>query len=131
MGVAENLELVREGYAAFSSGDVDTLLGLFTDDSVHSVPGSSPIAGDHKGPQDILKMYGTLAERSGGTMKVELESVMSDGANRVIAVHTSTAEREGKSITQRAALLFTIEDGKVVSIEDFFADIDEQDRFWS
>ena len=131
MGVAENLDLVRKGYAAFSAGDADTLMGLFTPDSVHSIPGSSPIAGDYKGPQEILQMYGRLGELSGGTMKVELEDVLTNGSNQVVAVHTSTAQREGKSITQREALLFTIEDGMVVSIQDFFPDIEEQDRFWS
>jgi ketosteroid isomerase-like protein len=131
MGVQENLDIVRKGYAAFSSGDVETLAGLFGDDPVHSVPGSSPIAGDHKGVQDILQMYGRLGELSAGSMKVELESVMSDGGNQVVAVHTSTAEREGRSLQQREALLFTIEDGKISSIQDFFPDIEEQDRFWS
>ena len=131
MGIAEDLELVRRGYAAFSAGDTATLMNLFRSDAVHSVPGSNPLSGDHKGPDNILKMYGDLAARSEGTIKVELEEVLSNGGNLVIAIHTSTAQRGGQSLRQREALLFTIEDGKVVSIQDFFSDIDEQDRFWT
>ena len=49
MGVDQNLETVRKGYAAFSSGDMETLLALYADDAVHIVPGSSRVSGAHKG----------------------------------------------------------------------------------
>ncbi len=131
MSINENLEIVRRGYAAFSAGDADTLTALFADDVVHSVPGSSPISGDHKGPQEVLSMYGQLAERSEGTMQVDLEAVLSDGGNRVIAIHTARATRNGETLTEKEALLFTITDGKVTEIVDFFGDIGRNDAFWS
>jgi ketosteroid isomerase-like protein len=130
MGVAENLDIVRRVYAAFSNGDADTLRSLFSEDPVHSVPGSSPISGDHKGVDNILKMYGDLAARSDGTIRSDLEDVLSDGAHQVITVHTSTASRADQSLNQREALLFTIDHGKVTSIKAFFSDIDAEDRFW-
>lgn len=131
MTVQENLDLVRRGYAAFSSGDTATLSELFAPDIVHTVPGSSPLAGSHKGPQDVLTMYGKLAELSNGSVRVELEDVLSDGGDRVIAIHQSTAERNGQQLSVREALLFTIADGKVAEIQDFFADIEANDAFWS
>jgi uncharacterized protein len=131
MTVQDNLELVRRGYAAFGAGDMDALLELFSPDIVQTVPGSSPLAGAHKGPQNVLAMYGQLFERSGGTIRVDLEDVMSDGGDRVIAVHQATAERNGETFSAREALLFTIVDGKVVEMQDFFTDIEASDSFWS
>lgn len=131
MSVQDNLELVRRGYAAFSSGDTNTLSELFAADVVHSVPGSSTLAGAHKGPQNVLALYGKLAELSNGSIRVELEDVLSDGGNRVVAIHHSSAERNDQRLSTREALLFTIEDGKVVDIQDFFTDIEEVDSFWS
>lgn len=104
---------------------------MFSADIVHSVPGESLIAGDHKGTQEVLTMYAKLGELSDGTTKIELEDVLSDGGNRVIAIHTATGSRNGQTRTSRDALLFTIEDGKVASIQDFFADIDGESAFWS
>ena len=49
----------------------------------------------------------------------------------MITIHTASAERGGVSRTSRDALLFTIEDGKVVRIQDFFADLDAENAFWS
>ena len=131
MGATENLELVRAGYAAFSAGDMDTLAGLFKPDIVHSVPGTSQIAGDHKGTADVLAMYGNLFALSEGTMSVELEDVLSDGGNQVISIHTAKATRNGETRTSRDCLLFTVEDGKIAAIQDFFADLDGENQFWS
>jgi uncharacterized protein len=131
MSAEANLELVRRGYAAFSAGDTDTLIELFAPDVVQSVPGSSAISGDHKGPQNVLAMYGRLAEMAAGTLRVELEDVLSDGGNRVIAVHRASAERNGQPWSAREALLFTIVDGKVTEMQDFFIDIEATDSFWS
>jgi ketosteroid isomerase-like protein len=131
MGATENIDVVRRGYAAFVAGDMESLVAMFKPDVVHSVPGTSAIAGDHKGTQEVLSLYGSLASLSDGTVRVELEEVLSDGGNRVISIHTATATRKGVTRTVREALLFTIDDGKVASIQDFFGDIEADSQFWS
>jgi ketosteroid isomerase-like protein len=132
MSVQANLDLVRKGYAAFSAGDAATLSVLMSPDVVHIVAGSSPLSGPHKGIEAVLTMYGQLAELSAGTIKVDLQDVVSDGGNRVIAIHRSSGTRpDGRSLSMQEALLFTISDGKVVEIQDFFADIEAQDAFWA
>jgi uncharacterized protein len=130
MTVEDNLDLVRRGYAAFSAGDTDTLTELFAPDIVHAVPGSSALSGDHKGTPAVLALYGQLAQLSGGSIRIELEDVLSDGGNRVIAIHRAKAERNDQTLSAREALLFTIVDGKVAEIQDFFADIATIDAFW-
>ncbi len=131
MGVDKDLETVRKGYAAFSSGDMDTLMSLYHDDAVHIVPGASQISGAHKGKENILGLYGKLFELSGGTLRIQLEHVLSDGGNRVVSIHTSSVDKDGETITQTEALLFTLVDGKVTEIQDFFADIALNDRLFS
>jgi uncharacterized protein len=131
MGVDQNLENVRKGYAAFSSGDMETLLALYADDAVHIVPGSSRVSGAHKGKDSILALYGALFELSGGTLRIELDHVMSDGGDRVLSIHTSSMEKDGESFTQPEALVFTFVDGKVAEIQDYFQDIALNDRLFS
>jgi ketosteroid isomerase-like protein len=89
------------------------------------------VSGDHHGPQAVLTMYGKLAELSAGTIRAELEDLLSDGGDRVIAVHRATAERNGQRVTSREALLFRITEGKVVEVQDFFTDIAAMETFWS
>jgi uncharacterized protein len=131
MGVQQNLETVRQGYASFSSGDMDALMAVYSDDAVHIVPGSSPISGAHKGKQSILSLYGKLFELSAGTLRIELDHVLSDGGDRVVAIHTSSMEKDGETFTQTEVLLFSFVDRKVAEIQDFFADIALSDRLFS
>ena len=131
MDVEKNLEVVRAGYGAFVSGDMETLMSLYNDDAVHIVPGESLVSGAHKGKDSILGLYGKLFELSNGTLRIQLDHVLSDGADRVVSIHTSSLEKDGETFTQTEALLFTLVNGKVAEIQDFFADIDLSNRLFS
>ena len=131
MNTDQNLDTVRTGYDAFARGDLDALLALYSDDAVHIVPGSSKVSGAHKGTSSIRGLYEQLFELSGGTFRVDLDHVLTDGGDRVIAIHRSTMDKDGESVTQTEALLFTFLNGKVLEIQDFFGDIALNDRLFS
>jgi ketosteroid isomerase-like protein len=76
-------------------------------------------------------LYGKLFELSSGTLKIELDHVLSDGGDRVVAIHTSSMDKDGETFTQTEVLLFSFVDGRVAEIQDFFADIALSDRLFS
>jgi ketosteroid isomerase-like protein len=110
---------------------MEALMALYTDDAVHIVPGSSRVSGAHKGKESIVGLYGTLFEVTNGTLQIELDHTLSDGGDRVAAVHTARLEKDGETFTQTEVLLFTFADGKVAEIQDFFADIELNNRLFS
>jgi ketosteroid isomerase-like protein len=110
---------------------MDTLMTFYNDDAVHIVPGASQVSGAHKGKESIVGLYGKLFELSGGTLDIQLEHVLSDGGNRVVAIHTSSMEKDGEEFRQTEVLLFSFVNGKVAEIQDFFADIALSDRLFS
>ncbi len=124
-----NEQLVRDGYGAFTSGDMEKLGSLFKDDVVHSVPGNNQIAGDYKGRDAVLGLYGKLFELTDGTMSAELKTVNVDG-DKVAAVHTNIAERGGKKLNSDTTLNFTIDGGKIARIDEVPADQAAEDAFW-
>jgi ketosteroid isomerase-like protein len=95
------------------------------------VPGSSQVSGAHKGKDSILGLHGALFELSNGTSRIQLDHVLSDGGDRVVAIHTSSVEKDGGTFTQTEALLFTLVNGKVAEIQDFFAEIALSNRLFS
>ncbi|NUU20343.1 MAG: nuclear transport factor 2 family protein [Streptomycetaceae bacterium] len=132
MAAHPDAELVRSGYDAFVRGDMETLGGLMTVDCVHHVPGTHPLAGHHKGRDNILNgYYRRMGEETGGTMRVELDNVMVDGRGHAISTHHYTAERMGRTIDERGALFFTIVGGKISDIDECVDDIEAGNRFWS
>jgi ketosteroid isomerase-like protein len=128
-----NEELIRRGYEAFGAGDMETLSSLMADDVVHVVPGNSRLAGEHKGHEETLALYGQIFALSGGTYRADLQSVQERGSDQVVSVHRGTAQREGRTLDSEETLTFTIEDGKITRIESSFSPEDQatEDAFWA
>ncbi|MXM62002.1 nuclear transport factor 2 family protein [Streptomyces sp. HUCO-GS316] len=123
--------VVRKGYEAFSRGDMDALRGLMTADAAHHVPGSHPLAGDFKGQNAIIEMYGKLFEETGGTMQVDLRNIFVDGRGHAVSVHHFTADRKGRHLDEMGGIVFRIVGDKVSDLDECVADIDTSNEFWS
>jgi ketosteroid isomerase-like protein len=108
MSVQENKELMERGYAAFSAGDLDTVMSLFADDCEWVQPGESAVSGSFHGKTEILEQFGRLAEKG---LTVELKQLVAEG-DTVVAITQVTAGGE----TSEDADVFTIRDGKTVSV---------------
>jgi hypothetical protein len=125
-----DITLIKRGYAAFNNADVATLSEIIASDAQQHMVGNNIVSGDYKGLENILGFYGKLAELTNGTYGVEIESMFTDGAGKVVVVHTQRGERNGKQLTPRQALIFTVAGGKVVDLHDTTEDLAAEDAFW-
>jgi hypothetical protein len=125
-----NVVLIRKGFAAFNAGDVATLSQIMAKDCVQHMPGNNRFSGDHKGLENILAMYGQMAELTDGSMHVELESVYAND-HRAVALYRETATRGSKKSDERRALIFEIVGGKAMDMEDVGLDGKVDDEFWA
>ncbi|MGX7677552.1 nuclear transport factor 2 family protein [Jatrophihabitans sp. DSM 45814] len=130
MGSQENADLVRRGYAAFSAGDMATLSSLFADDAVWNVPGSGSLSGAKKGREAILGFFGELMSRSNGTVSVTVDDIVG-GEEHTFGLSHNHAERGGNVLDQTAVLVFSVRDGQVTEVNEFFEDTTASDAFWS
>jgi uncharacterized protein len=125
-----NLELLRRGYAAYGSGDMDTINELFADDVVWHIAGRSPLAGDYNGKEQVFGFFGRLQELSGGTSKVEVHDLLANDEHGVALVIES-ATRGGRSHQGNATHVFHLRDGQVTEFWDAQIDQAAADEFWS
>ena len=123
------MALVRRGYAAFNSQDVDTLRSIFAADVVQHVPGHGPLAGTYKGADAVLGYYGKLAELTDGTFRAHLVDVHGDGLGHVMALHQTLATRNGTTRASRGSILFTVVGDKVTDLLELHADLPGDDAF--
>jgi ketosteroid isomerase-like protein len=121
--------LVRKGYAAFNTQDIEGLKAIFALDVVHHVPGHSAVAGEHKGLEEVLAYYGKLGEMTDGTFRAHLIDAHGDGAGHVIALHQITATRNGVTRSSRGSILFTFTHEKVTDLLEMHADLAGDDAF--
>lgn len=131
MGAAENADLIRRGYEAFNSADMETLTEIFDESASWHTPGRSSLAGDHEGREATFAYFGQLGEQTGGTFRAELRSVTADDEGHVVGIHHNSGERNGKQLDVDVALVFELKEGRVVDGREYFHDLYAQDEFWS
>lgn len=131
MGAEENAAIVRRGYEAFNTGDLNTLNELFHESASWHTPGRGSLAGDHEGRDATSAYFGQLGQGTGGTFRAELRHVLADDDGRVIGMHHNSGEREGKQLDVDCCLVFELKDGRITDGREHFGDLYAWDEFWS
>jgi uncharacterized protein len=101
-----NIEVVKKGYEAFSTGDIETLMSLFDDNIEWVQPGDSAISGTYRGKGELGDLIGRLAEKSA---TVKLNRLLG-GDDIVVGLTDVTVGGE----TGQDADVFSVRDGKIV-----------------
>ncbi|MFF7247312.1 nuclear transport factor 2 family protein [Embleya sp. NPDC008237] len=123
--------LIRQGYEAFSCGDLDTLRSMMTTDCTQHVPGNHRLSGDVKGVEAILDYYVQLATETDGTFRVELRHLFVDGRGHVMSVHRATGKRAGKLLDQMGGIVFRIVGEKITDLDECVEDMTAAEDFWA
>ena len=131
MNADENAAILRRAYAAFNSGDIDTLNETFDESAVWHLPGRSSMANDYQGRDATLAYFGQIGQKTGGTFQAELQQLFAGDDGRVIGLQRSTAERDGKRLDVGDCIVFELKDGKIVDGREHFHDLYAWDEFWS
>jgi ketosteroid isomerase-like protein len=106
MAEQDNKELIKRGYEAFSSGDLDTVMNQFDDDIEWVQPGQSAVSGTFHGKAELMEHLGRLAEKS---LTVKLIRLVAEGDTVVAITEVSAGGETGED-----ADVFTLRDGKTV-----------------
>jgi ketosteroid isomerase-like protein len=126
-----DLDLVRRAYAAFTSGDLSEFDQFLAPDVEQIVPGNHPLAGVFRGAENVVANLGATVAASEGTMTVTLEELFTNTDGQVIALDRTRASRNGSAIDHRAAILFTIADGRITRFSEFYANPAAMQEFWA
>jgi ketosteroid isomerase-like protein len=121
MSTQRNVELIRDAYAAFGSGDLQKLLGLMTPDIVWEFPASKviPWAGTYTGPAEVARFFSAVMEHSEPEAFEPLHFVASE--DRVVALGRERfrVKSTGLSWACEWAHAFTVRDGKIAGFREY------------
>jgi hypothetical protein len=102
----------------------------FRQDAISHVPGTSQLAGTHRGwpaiRDDFLAKLGPL---SGGTFRAKVLDV-GVGAEYIVSIGTGTAEHAGRRLNVTVCQFMRIQDGKIVEVRGHYSDEAALDAFW-
>jgi ketosteroid isomerase-like protein len=130
MGAEENRNTARMAVESFQSGDLGSLVRLFSDDAVWRAPGRGPLAGTYR-RENLKDFFGKLVELSAGTARPEIVEILTSD-ERIVWFLRLTARRNGKNLDVLLAQPCRVDaEGKIA--ETWFLPSDQQawDLFWS
>jgi ketosteroid isomerase-like protein len=126
-----NAAIVRQGYEAFNRRDLAAVASLLGDNVSWHTPGGSPLAGDVVGREAVFARLGRYMAETGGTFRSDLKRLLTDEDGRVIGIHHTVAERDGKRLDVYCCTVFELENGRIVDGREHFYDLHAWDEFWS
>jgi ketosteroid isomerase-like protein len=126
----ENAATIRRGYELFNSGNLEELRQIFAEDVVWHCAGRGRFGGEKRGRDASFAYFGQLGELTGGSFRAELHDIVANDEH-VVGIHASTARREGKGLNLKTALVFHLQDGKVVEAWEHVEDSQTWDEFFA
>lgn len=124
------VEVLRAGYRAFAAGDIPAVLAVSDPDIAWHEPGRNPVAGDYKGHDEVVGFFAKLMEASGGTFALDVHHIVAAG-DRVLALVTEHATRDGSPLSVSAVHAWRFAGGKVTEFTNHYSDQAAVDAFWS
>lgn len=125
--VDEFLARQREMYAG---GDLAAVGELLAEDVVWHVPGTSPIAGDYRGHDAVIRYFRLRRDLSGGAIRV----TKGDDAHHeeaLIQLADGRARLGGSEVMWRTAGVYRVADGRIAEASLIPLDQQHFDRVWA
>jgi ketosteroid isomerase-like protein len=130
--VTTDVDTVRAVFGAFAQRDLDALGNLFHDDATWNHRNDDRMGGIHHGVDGILAFMAESAQLTEGTLRPVPRAFMADGEGHVsVLVQVSGARPDGRSFDNPQVVLFTLEDDRVRTVDQFVGDPAAVSAFWA
>jgi uncharacterized protein len=115
--VAQNVDVVQQGYEAFGRGDIPGVLELLTDDVEWTEQGPSviPFAGTFRGREGIAEFFTLLDETLEFEQFEPRKFVGQDDTVVVVGYERGLVKPTGRTFEQEWAHVYTLRDGKIAT----------------
>jgi len=127
-----DVAVVRSVFEAFANRDLAAIGDLFHDDATWNHRNDDRLGGLHRGSDQIVAYLAESAQLTGGTLRPVPQSLMADGEGRVsVLVRISGTRLDGRSFDDQQIVLFTLDGGRVRTVDQFIGDPGAVTAFWA
>jgi uncharacterized protein len=125
-----NATLVRNGYQAFASADLEAIRAALADRAQWESAGRNWLVGRYSGPNAIIAFLQAVFTYSEGTYRTDVQDIFAND-ERVVVLQRSSAKRsDGKTLDVDAAVVFDITGGKITAVRAWPWDLYAEDAFY-
>ena len=120
MSIEENVQIVKDFFAAMGGANKQDLLALVAEDIEWIIPGEGwPLAGAHRGRAELAALLQKASEEVETTYPEPPEFVAQGDRVLVVGVATGTIKATNKPFKDDWVFDITVRDGKVTKIREY------------
>jgi uncharacterized protein len=121
MLVQQNVQIVKDGFAAFGRGDMQGLLALFAEDIEWIVPGEGlPFSGTYRGLAEVADFFQKISEMLDISLLEPREFVAEGDRVLVVGFERETVKATNRTFENNWVFAFTFRNGKVTNVREYF-----------
>jgi ketosteroid isomerase-like protein len=120
MGTQENVQVVKDFFAALGSGDKQGLLALVAKDIEWIIPGEDwPLAGTHRGHAGLADVLQKASEKLETSYPEPPEFVAQGDRVLVVGLATGKIKATNKTFEDHWVFAITVRNGKLTNIREY------------
>jgi len=120
MSIEENVQIVKDFFAAIGSADKQRVLALVAEDIEWIIPGEGwPLAGTHRGHAGLMEVSQKASEEIETTYPNPPEFVAQGDRVLVIGIATGKIKATNKTFRDSWVFDITVRDGKLKRIQEY------------
>jgi ketosteroid isomerase-like protein len=123
-------ELHRRQAEMYAGGPVGPVAELLAPDIVWHVPGTSSIAGDHRGVEQVLSYFERRRELASATMRMRPGKAISEG-EAVAQLVEGSAVLDGEEVSWQTVGVYRVDSCRVREVWLVPLGLEHFDRIWS
>ncbi len=113
MSAAENKQMIRDAFEAWSRGDGRVFFKLVADDVRWTVIGSTPISRTYNSKREFRSALGAMADHLASELKVVPRDFIADGDKVAVQFESHAAGKNGSAYDQTYCWVLRLAEGKV------------------
>ena len=122
---------VLRGFEAFASRDMDTLGVVFHPEVVWIHHNDDRFKGAMAGWPAVAAFFGESGELTAGTLRVEPHTTMASGDLVTVLARVTATRPDGRRLDDQQVLLFRLQDGRTVQVDQYIGEPAAVEAFWA
>lgn len=114
---AENVQVLRDAYAAFARQDLPAVLEAFDEEIEWTIPDSLPFGGVFHGHDEVLGFFGSLGQVWQDLSVEPVEFI--DGGDTIVVISRDRATGAAGSTDELVVHLWRMRDGRATSFTEY------------
>lgn len=119
MSAQENVQVVKDAFAALGRGDTQALLALSSEDLEWIIPGEWPLAGTHRGHAGLAALLRTASEVMDTSISLPVEFVARGDRVLVIGFARGSVKATSRTFEDHFVFAMTVRHGKMTNIREY------------